>query len=295
MPPATGTLARDALVGFANTDPREQSGIWSTASGTLSAFRRTATLASTDRANFDARAFVASSDTVYVAAPADDQAQVAPLVVGLVDDIRRAAYARHREAGATAVGGGPPALLALDELANVAPLPGLPGLVSEGGGQGVVTLACLQDLSQARHRWPGQADGFPSLFGTTVVLPGIGDVATLRALSELAGEIPVPTVTESRGRGATGHPLVDLVAGGQIQTGRTVGTVWRPRLPVDTLARGRPGAALAFDARQRPWWLPVVPSHTREPWSTLVGRPVPDLGIAGADDRLVGPVPDLHR
>jgi len=42
-------------------------------------------------------------------------------------------------------------------------------MVSEGAGQGVLTLACLQDLSQARGRWGGAAEGFLSLFGTTVV------------------------------------------------------------------------------------------------------------------------------
>ena len=66
-------------------------------------------------------------------------------------------------------------------------------MVSEGGGQGLLTLACLQDLSQARGRWGGAADGFFSLFGTTVVLPGIGDVRTLEALSALAGEEEVRT------------------------------------------------------------------------------------------------------
>ncbi len=73
-------------------------------------------------------------------------------------------------------------------------------MVSEGGGQGLVTLACFQDLSQARHRWPGQADGFPSLFGTTVVLPGIGDVRTLEALSVLSGDHEI-VVRSVRGPG----------------------------------------------------------------------------------------------
>ena len=36
--------------------------------------------------------------------------------------------------------------------------------------------AGLQDLSQARARWGTAADGFLSLFGTTVVLPGIGEL-----------------------------------------------------------------------------------------------------------------------
>ena len=86
-----------------------------------------------------------------------------------------------------------PVVLALDEVANIAPIPDLPGMVSEGGGQGLLTLACLQDLSQARGRWGAAADGFLSLFGTTVVLPGIGDVRTLEALSALAGEEEVRT------------------------------------------------------------------------------------------------------
>jgi len=50
-------------------------------------------------------------------------------------------------------------LFALDEVANIAPLE-LPQIASEGGGQGLMLLAALQDLSQARARWGAQADGF---------------------------------------------------------------------------------------------------------------------------------------
>ena len=111
-------------------------------------------------------------------------------------------------------------MLALDEVANIAPIPDFPSMISEGGGQGLVTLACLQDLSQARSRWPDHADGFPSLFGTTVVLPGIGDVRTLEALSTLAGDEEIPTRTVSAGRTSTDHPFVDLVAGAVPSTAR---------------------------------------------------------------------------
>ncbi|MGA3221318.1 MAG: hypothetical protein ABSE77_19970 [Acidimicrobiales bacterium] len=40
-------------------------------------------------------------------------------------------------------------------------------------------MACLQDLSQARARAGAAADGFFSLFGAKVLLPGIGDLRTL--------------------------------------------------------------------------------------------------------------------
>ncbi len=262
-------LARNLLDGIAATDERELSGIWSTASGALSAFRSDPALEITSEPDFDPSRFVRSSDTIYISAPAHRQASVAPMVVGLVEDIRRAAYARH---AAGAVTSGPPVLLALDELANIAPIPDLPAMISEGGGQGLVTLACLQDLSQARHRWPDQADGFPSLFGTTVVLPGIGDVRTLDALSMLAGEEEIPTRSVSWGRTATDRPFADMVSGGRPQHGESVSTQWRRRLPVDVIARGTTGHALAFDERNRAAWIPLAPSHSVEPWRTLRGR-----------------------
>jgi type IV secretory pathway TraG/TraD family ATPase VirD4 len=114
-----------------------------------------------------------------------------------------ATYDRHEE--------GARLLLALDELANVAPLPRLAGIVSEGGGQGVLTLACLQDLSQARSRWGTAADGFLSLFSTTVVLPGIADRPTLELLSQLAGRMRwCPPPPSKRDPGA-GRPAIRRV------------------------------------------------------------------------------------
>jgi hypothetical protein len=263
---ANAPIARDVLDGITTTDERELSGIWSTASGALGGFRSEEALAATTEPNFDPLAFASSNDTVYIAAPAHHQALVTPLVVGFLDDVRRATYQR------TADGSGPvgaPVLLALDELANIAPLPDLPSMISEGGGQGLVTLACFQDLSQARHRWPTLADGFPSLFGTTVVLPGIGDIRTLEALSVLSGEQELVTRSVSRGRTLSDRPFDDLLSGGRPQVGEQLSTLWRRRLPPDEITRGAPGAALAFDRRNQPAWIPLAPAHHVEPWRSL--------------------------
>jgi len=184
-------LALDLLVGIAETDSREQSGIFSTTSGVLAAYRTEAALESAHRAPIDLHRFVAERSTLYVATSADHQRHVAPIIAGLVRDLRSAAYER------SAIASGPPLLLVLDELANIAPLHDLPTLVAEGGGQGVVTLACLQDLSQARGRWGVAADGFFSLFGTKIVLPGLGDTRTLEVLSVLAGEVDTRAVSLS--------------------------------------------------------------------------------------------------
>jgi type IV secretion system protein VirD4 len=274
----------DLLAGIAATDPREQSGIWSTASGVLSAYRSEAALHSTVAPDFDAGAFCDSSATLYICATGRHQAVAAPLVVGLLNDIRSAAYARS----STAIGDATapqrrltPVLLALDEVANIAPIPDLPGMVSEGAGQGLLTLACLQDLSQARSRWGAAAEGFLSLFGATVVLPGIGDVRTLEALSALAGEEEVRTrsvsapVAGPRGLG----PALSRLARGprgmrdeQLPT-VTTSAVMRRRLPVDVAARGETGMALVIDERNRMGWVRLTPWFATEPWRSAALTP----------------------
>ena len=270
VPGRTTELARNLLDGIVLTEERELSGIWSTTSGVLSGFRSEEVLGTTTDPTFDPIDFVESSDTVYIAAPAHQQTMVAPLVVGLLEDVRRAAYAhRASSVGEPGTQQGPPLLLALDEVANIAPLPDLPAMVSEGGGQGVITVACFQDLSQARSRWPGRADGFTSLFGTTAVLPGIGDVATLQALSMLAGDEELAVRAVSTGHSTSDRPLTDLLTGGRPQHGQNVSTQWRRRLAPDVITRGVPEHLLVFDDRNQPGWVPLAPSYRAEPWRSL--------------------------
>ena len=239
-------MPRVVLAGILGTEERERSGIFSTAAGILAAYRSEAALQAACAPNFDPVAFSYSGDTVYVTAPGHAQEQLAPLVVTLIEQICRAAYARPSDAC--------PLVLALDEVAQIAPLPSLPHLAAEGGGQGVVTLACLQDLSQARVRWGEAADGFFSLFSTKLVFPGIGDRFTLELLSAMAGEMEVSlaSLTYSRPRN-----LLELFVRAPHQ--RTDSTTWRPRLPVDEAARGYNGCVLSVRVglgyvRILPWW-----------------------------------------
>lgn len=253
------TLAADVLTGLAATDSRELSGIWSTAAGVLAAYRSEAALATARAPNFDPRALPASSDTVYVCAPARQQAFAAPIVVAFIEQLRAGAFAlaAARTAPTTSTlpagsGAAPPVVLALDELANIAPLPDLPSLVAEGGGQGVLTLGCLQDLSQARQRWGPAADGFLSLFGTKVVLGGIADLATLELVSRLGGEVDLPVRSVSRGA---------WWAPGRGAPTTTWSTRRQRRLPVDAVNQQPAGTALVLVGSQpptriglRPWW-----------------------------------------
>lgn len=246
-------LACDLLVGITETDAREQSGIWSTASGVLAAYRTGAALASTHGTLFDAAGFVASPATLYIATGAEHQALVAPIIAGLLRDLRSAA-ARHFLMRA----GEEPVLVVLDELANIAPLHDLPLLIAEGASQGVLTLGCLQDLSQAVGRWGPLADGFFSLFGVKVVMAGIGDRSTLETVSLLAGERdrPVRSLSSAAGK------LMRLRRGTSVTARR------ERRLPPDAIADGPAGSAIAI-VGAHVGRVHLTPYYSSSPWSAL--------------------------
>ncbi|HWE68111.1 MAG TPA: type IV secretory system conjugative DNA transfer family protein [Acidimicrobiales bacterium] len=246
--------ATDLLAGIVATDSREQSGIWSTASGVLAAYRSEGALASTVATPLDVAEFCRGPNTMYLCSAGRHQNQFSPLVVGVIGDVRDATYDRERSGEQ-----GAPTLFALDEVANIAPIPDLPGMVSEGAGQGLLVLACLQDLSQARSRWGPPADGFFSLFGATVVMPGIADVATLRSLSALAGEQEIATTTVSQ---SVGHH-------GSIRPSSSVSTVRLPRYPVDAIARGVLGHAMVLTPERQVGQVLLTPAHVRSPWREL--------------------------
>ena len=239
-------LALDLLMGIKETDAREQSSIWSTASGILAAYRTQGALSSTKLSPLDWAQFVNRPSTLYVASPADQQQHIAPLIAGLLRDLRSYCYSRTNQAGAQASN----VLLILDELANIAPLHDLPALIAEGASQGIVTLASLQDLSQARARWGVAGDGFLSLFGAKIILGGIGDRATLSDLSILAGDHYVTSRSSGRHRRLTRW----------VSSNTHAGPVREPRLSPSQIANPGPWRATAVIGAS-PYHCSLTPYH----------------------------------
>ncbi len=268
--------ASDVLVGIAKTDERERSSIFSATAGVLSAYNADATRRSAAHPNFDPSRFVVSTDTLYITAPAHEQALAAPLIVGLLEQLRTAAFL-HAAHGPS----GPPMLWCLDEVANIAPIHDLPALVSEAGGQRLHILACLQDLSQARTRWgPHAADGFLSLFQTKLLLTGIADTRTLESVSLLLGEYDRHLISHTLGRSQP-H---ELLAPPTDSESVTYHTQRHRTLTPGEIHRLPPGHALLLHGSH--WGLTrLTPWFCAEPWASLGGE--------GAGRRLPGGRPDV--
>ena len=150
-------------------------------------------------------------------------------------------------------------LFALDEVANIAPLQELPQIASEGGSQGLTVLAALQDLSQARARWGKAADGFLTLFGTKLLLPGIADTTTLEAVSTMLGEYDRQVVSH------TSDARFFSNAGKQT---RTLSTQRTRYLSPGEVAGIPAGHGLHLDGTS--WELVMlIAAHRDEPWRTL--------------------------
>lgn len=256
--PAASRLAFSSLLGILNTEERERASIFSAAADALVAYNSETTLEAAKEPNFNAAEFVAGKDTVYVHAPAEEQAAAAPIVCGLLSDIRRATYLAHRKGALSSA-----VLFALDEAANIAPLEELPAIASEGGGQGLALLAAFQDLSQARSRWGSAADGFLTLFGTKLILNGVADQRTLESISVALGEYDRQIV--ARTTSPSYQSWLPSVS-------RTVTTRRTRVLSPGEIAQLPAGHGLHLDGLA--WELvALTPAYSAEPWKTLTAAP----------------------
>lgn len=111
-----------------------------------------------------------------------------------------------------------------------------------------------------------QADGFLTLFGTKLILPGVADPRTLEAVSQMLGEYDRQVVSRTR----PNPGLLGIVAGGsQIPTRSTTYSTQRTRvLSPGEVANIPAGRALHLDGVR---WelLTLTPAHQAEPWRTL--------------------------
>jgi type IV secretion system protein VirD4 len=194
------------LEGLKNTPERERGSFWSAVTGILAPFHSDVVLNSADAAGgcaFEPIEFLASGNTVYIVAPSDAQIDAAPLIVGLVEEIRTAArYVSDQLGGELPI----PLLLALDEVCNLCPLESLPTIIWEARARNIVVIAVFQAVGQAVARYGRDiVDALLYNGGVgTLFLHGCGEHDVMTRLEELGGPMWVPQTTSTASRSATG-------------------------------------------------------------------------------------------
>jgi type IV secretory pathway TraG/TraD family ATPase VirD4 len=137
----------------------------------------------------------------------------------------------------------------LDEAANY-PLPSLGALMSEGGGTGISTVAVLQSLAQARHRWGReQAQGIWDSAIVKIVLGGSSNADDLNDIARLVGDRTEREFSQTAQSGG----------------GRSISTSSRERAILDPSAIRAitPGHALLLLRSARPIMLTLRPWTAR--------------------------------
>jgi type IV secretion system protein VirD4 len=202
---------------YAHTSGAEEttSGVMRTVDLALSCFSDPDVLAqvSVTKDNaFDFEAFFDACGTVF--ALGKDRGPVGgtgPLVTAFCDELL--VSADRRAAGTPARRLDPPLLACLDEAPSIAPLPGLPTLLADGRGRGIVTLVAMQSFSQAVARW-GEAGAATIRNAASIlaVFGGLGVADDLDELSRLTGTRQVERegwTEDARGRSSTNRHVVE--------------------------------------------------------------------------------------
>jgi type IV secretion system protein VirD4 len=242
---ATGcTEALQAMQANWARDERQRSSIYTTAETVLEAYADPGILDHSRRPEITAdRLLSGGASTLYVCASAREQRRLRPVFVALLEEILEGAYRRAATQGAPLT---PPLLVVLDEVANVAPLPDLDGLVSTAAGHGVQLVTVLQDLAQAHDRWGRErADTIVNNHRAKLLGAGLADQRSVEWVARLLGEEEV--TRESTTVDRTGGRSTSRSAHRQ------------PLLAPDGIRQARDNTALLIYGNLPPAWVQLRP------------------------------------
>lgn len=226
--------------------PEGQGSVLFTAYGLADAYSRPAVRVAAARADFHpSMLFDERPATLLIVAPESEVDRLAPLLTALIASVVHEAEARAAAAGGPLE---PRLLLALDEAGNVFRFPRLPHLLTTARGNGVQLLLIYHDLAQLEGMLGrSAARTVVSNAKMRMLLPGVGDLETLRYFSEMLGRTTVRRVSTT--------------TGGAGQRSTSVGDSHEELAPLHVLQQLPAGQAVVqyqnlapMRVRMRPWY-----------------------------------------
>ncbi len=243
------------LHGVLATEERERSSIWSTTAGLFAGVRTEAARASAREAPLDVERVPRG------AAPAPRRRPEPP--PGSFDPPRRRTHrrARPRHLRPPRRGRPPPARTRRTRERRSPPSPGEHRVRRWRPGRAHARLPA-GSLSQARARWGTTAEGFLSLFPTTLVLAG-------HRRPPHARDAAPPRRARARHR----RPTSSATRKGRA-AGHSTSWIERDRIRLSELAQGRDGYALGLDAQNHLKWVELTPAYKDPRFRPYLERPL---------------------
>jgi type IV secretion system protein VirD4 len=254
--------ALEALQSVWRADARFRSSVLQTIATGLDAWQEPAIAAATiGDSQISPQRLLAGPNTLYLIAPAHDQRRLRGLFTALIAEITAAAFDRSAQTGRPI---NPPLLLALDEAANIVPLPNLGEIASTGPGQGVQLLTILQNISQASDRWgKDRAETIIANHRARLFCSGIGDRATLEYLSHTLGQEEINRIST--------HRQSPLTTGS-----RTISSEFRTLAAPHRVRQADTNTALLIYGRLQPAWVALRPWYANRHLRQLRNAAAPD-------------------
>ncbi len=267
---ASAREAADQLRGVLEQEPRSRASVIASVATALHPYAGRVldeASAATD-ADWNPETFLSGRNTLFVIAPMDSEVDdPAPIVLGVMAEM----YGAVRRLSDRNGGRLPcPTLWALDEVANICPIPRLPQWMAEAAGRGLSMILGAQDYAQLADRWGAEgAKAMWSNLSNKVVFPGISNPDTLIQLEALAGKKWIDQTAQSAGHTSGRH--------GTKSQGTTTSQVERPRWPQTSIYGLQQGTCLIFrpeDPEPLHRW--QSRAHTTDPFAAWTAMAWPE-------------------
>ncbi|MGH8982557.1 MAG: type IV secretory system conjugative DNA transfer family protein [Acidimicrobiia bacterium] len=235
--------ALEAIAASWSMDERTRSSTYATVQTLVAPWADPGVAASTESCDINLDWLISRPNTLYLCAPAHEQARLAPVFGGLIGDLVQQAFERAGRTNRPL----PPTLLVMDEAANT-PTRWLPAVASTCSGIGILLVTIWQSKAQIDAAYGRLGESVITNHGTKIIFSGVSDPATLDYASRLVGDEDVLRRSES----------IDL-AGGR----RSVSDSAHPTrlLPVHVLRQVAPGGALLVHGTLPPAHLHARPYY----------------------------------
>lgn len=176
--------AMNAIEALRSGSETSSGDVMATLNNTLSVFDDPKVAANTAEVDFDPATLIDSRGTLFIVGA--DATRLAPLYSSLLGEITDYVQTRALSEGPL----DPGLLLALDEVANIAPISNLPQLLATVGGMGVTLVCAFQSLGQMKRWGPSGQSEILGSSASKLFAPS-SDPEVLEYLSRASGSVLV--------------------------------------------------------------------------------------------------------